>query len=440
MSTRTNMSSRALAVAALLALAAACGGDGDGDERRTSRQPSEAPAASEEPPAATAFATDAAFSIETGPVRHPPVALHRQNAWVADETGLTMVDLATGKDVTRLKPERRPLHEAWQDPLGRPDEDEAAELEQQGAQRRLPRPLLARIGGTQAVVAAVPVRGQRQDLAVEILAANAETGERLWRLLVEPEVLADESAAKLSAPVLHAHDGKAVVQVAKDDRILGSLGVDLDEPKLVWEREDFLAMAGSGDELAGMSFRDGGGIRVLGAMLADGEPTWSEDSSKYASIAPCGPWLAFEDFEDEKGPRLVEVGSGEVTHTRDDGLVSGMSCWEGEGGTTVVLAASDESDGDDGSDKGGEERGGAIGLDTAGGKVLWQLPSEEWEGEVSASYEDRLYLKTGEGLAVRDARTGEVLGKAPGIAPQQVNGYAGLVAAGNGVDVHPADR
>lgn len=103
------------------------------------------------------------------------------------------------------------------------------------------------------------------------------------------------------------------------------------------EEEEFLAMAGSGDELAGMSFPDGGGIRLLGAVLTDGEHTWSEDTSKYASIAPCGPWLAVEDFDDDRGPRLIEMDSGDVTHTRDDGLVGGMSCWEGEGGTTVVL-------------------------------------------------------------------------------------------------------
>lgn len=438
MSTRTSISSRALAAAALLALAAAagCGGDGDPEERPgRPRQSSNTPA--KEPPAATAFASEAAFSIETGPVQYPPVALHGQNVWVADETGLTMMDLNTGDDVARLRPERQPLHEAWKGSPGGRDADEAAELEQQGAQRRLPRPLLTRIGGAPAVVAAVPVRGERQETAVEVLAANAETGERLWRLLVEPAVLAGESGDKLSAPVLHAHDGRAVVQVAKGDRMVASLGIDLDEPKLVWQKEDFLAMAGSGDELAGMSFRDGGGIRLRGAMLADGEPTWHEDISKYASIAPCGPWLAVEDFEDEQGPRLIEVDTGDVTHTRDDGLVSGMSCWKSEGGTTVVLASSDEEDEDAKEDK---ERGRAIGLDAAGGEVLWELPPGEWEGGVSASYEDRLYLEVGEKLAVRNARTGEIVSSAPGIAPQQVNGYAGLIAAGSGVDVHLAER
>ncbi|WP_181785142.1 hypothetical protein [Streptomyces phytophilus] len=436
MSTRTAISFRALAAVALLSLiAAGCGGgDGDGHERRNPPQSSGTPGEAEEPPPATAFATEAAFSLETGPVRHPPVALHRQNAWVAGETGLTMVDLATGEETTHLEPRRQPLHEAWQESAGRRDEDRAAELEKQGAQRRLPRPLLTRIGGTPAVVAAVPVKGKRQDLAVEILAANAETGERLWGLLVEPGVLAGENAEGLSAPVLHAHDGMAVVQVAKADRMLGSLGIDLDRPELVWEEEELLAMAGSGDDLAGMSFPDGGGIRLLGAVLFDGGHTWGEDISKYASIAPCGPWLAVEDFDDDRGPLLIDMDSGDVTHTRDDGLVSGMSCWEGEGGTTVALASNGEGD------EGDKARGGAIGLDATSGKVLWRLPPGGWEGRVSASYEDRLYLKAGEGLVVRDARTGRVLGNAPGIAPQQVNGYAGLIAAGDGVDVHPAER
>jgi outer membrane protein assembly factor BamB len=436
MSTRENIASRALAAAALLALAAAagCGGEGDGGEPRADRQSSEARREAEEPPPATAFATEAAFTLDTGPVRYPPVALHGRNAWVADGTGLALVDLDTGDEVTRLDPARQPLQEP-DGSDGRRDEAEARELEQQGAQRRLPRPLLTRIGGAPAVVAAVPVQGKRQDVAVEILAANAETGKRLWNLPVEPVVLADEkSAANLSAPVLHAHDGTAVVQVAKGDRMLGSLGVDLDEPRLLREQEDFLALAGSGDALAGMSFLDDDRIRLLGTTLADGERTWAEDLSKYASIAPCGPWLAFEDFDDDKGPRLIEVDGGDVTHTRDDGLVSGMSCWEGEGGTTAVLASNDEKG------KGDEEQGGAIGLDTASGEVLWQLPPGEWEGEISAAYEDRLYLKTGNGLTVRNARTGEVLGKAPGIAPQQVNGYVGLIATGDGVEVHPAER
>jgi hypothetical protein len=424
-----------LAAAALVATAA-CSGQAIRDDRGDAQDNPQARSTQDmglngDPKAqpALAFEPEPAHIIPIGPMEQPPVTLHGRAVWIADEAGVTAVDVTTGRTVTRVKPEHKPLYEAHQPT--RLTKDEGQDL-----QYRVLPPQVAQIGGVPAVLAVVPVdlgagNGDAPRSGFEVIAVRAADGEVIWRLPIDVD---GEPDGRLGASVWRPpYRGMAALQWTVDGGLRGTLAIALEEPRLLWQRTDFELIDGYQRSLVG--FRDNGDdtYTIAGASLADGRDLWNlselsgqfSGGGRYDEGYGGGPWSLVND--DSLGARLVEIATGDTALSDETGLKSEMRCGMREGGTAVLCAS---------------KKSGALALDVRTGDVLWERAPgdgpDAWSGTVSTISEDYAYVDRGDRPVVIDIRTGKVVGADSGIVPDRANAYAALVFTGTDIEIHPA--
>jgi outer membrane protein assembly factor BamB len=376
---------------------------------------------------ALAFETKAAHSIPIGPMEQPPVSLYGRAVWIADEAGLTAVDVRNGKTVTRVEPTNTPLYKAA-------SPTRLTKSDGQALQYRVLPPQVGRVRGEPAVLAIVPVELEPRDGGApqhgfEVIAVRADDGKVIWRLPVEID---GEPEGRLGGSVWRPpYDGMAAVQWTVNGGLRGTFAIALDRPRVLWQRTDFEVIDGYHDALVG--FRDNGGdtYTVAGASLSDGRDLWNiseltgtvSAGGRYDAGYSGGPWSVVAD--DGHDSRLVEIATGDTALTEQTGLKADMDCGMREGGSAVLCASKQD---------------GALALDAGTGEVLWQRPpgdgSTEWSGTVSTITKDYAYVDRADGPVVIDIRSGKVVGADPGIVPDRANAYAGLVFTGTNVEIH----
>lgn len=413
----------------VLALPTACSGPGDHDDVRGGSRSTQVDGAglagNPDAPPALAFDPKPAHVIPIGPLEKPPVTLYGRAVWIADEAGLTVVDVRTGKTVSRVEPKNPPLYDA-----ATPED-----IENAGEDLIYPvlPPQVGEVDGKRVVLATVPVRlpaknaGEPQN-GIEVIVVGADDGKPMWRIPVD---VYGEPDGHLGAAVWRPpHDGMAAVQWTVDGLLTGTFVVDLEERRVLWQRTDFMVVDGYADALVGFRHEGNDYYAVAGVNLADGTDLWSlpplerETSvgGRYEDGYAAGPWTLLSS---EGEPQLIEIATGRTALSEQSGLKPGMSCRMRHGGTAVLCA----SDAD-----------GALALSIKTGEVLWQKPRGEgpdgWTGTVSTTVRDRAYVDRADGPVVIDIRSGTVVGPNPGIAPDRANAYAGLVFTGTDVEIH----
>ncbi|ADI08635.1 hypothetical protein SBI_05515 [Streptomyces bingchenggensis BCW-1] len=143
--------------------------------------------------------------------------------------------------------------------------------------------------------------------------------------------------------------------------------------------------------------------------------------SKAAHVLPTGP---------TDDPTIALYGRAAwLAHASGRaGLTSRMDCDQGEGGTVVLCASKQD---------------GVLAVDKAG-KILWRRAAgdgpNDWSATVEADFKDLFYAKGKDGTFVVDGRTGRTVSADAGIVPDRINGYAALVYADTGAEVHYAKR
>ncbi|MFB7763634.1 outer membrane protein assembly factor BamB family protein [Streptomyces xiamenensis] len=420
----TDTARRLVAAAALLALTlAGCSSSTTSGETADKTVPEDqAPQATEPPPAPapTGFAADPVRAVDVGPVSHPPVALHATVAWLLDEEGLTGIDMTTGEDIARLSPTAAPLYEAWGPRSGLTDED-AARLEVEGAQRQLHHPSVVELAGRSTVIGTIPVIGKSDSPELEIIAADAETGEVVWTLPLQLDGLDSDGDGRIAASVIHADGHHVALQVMEGNVMTRTVVVDAAARQVAWESTEFKAFGGAGSHLAGLRFDEG--TTVLGVDLAEGDTVWEQQVSGNINLGPAESFLRFEDKDGHEGPGLIDIESGQG-HYGVAGLTGDMNCRHGAGGTTLVCMA---------------EGGDAMAVDLGNVDApLWQLPQDNVPGNYRAVFQDSVYLDNDDELVVMDARSGETISTAPGPAPRLVNSHGGIVLSGQTIQIYPA--
>jgi hypothetical protein len=418
-----------LAVAVLVATTAACSGDTPQEDRDTpkaSSTPDLGFGGDPKAKPALAFETEPAHVIPVGPMETPPVTLYGKAVWIADDAGVTAVDVTTGKTITRVKAEHKPLYEAHQ-PQSLTKEDG------ENLQYRVLPPQVTQVNGAPAVLAIIPVEIGTQH-GFEVIAVRAADGKVIWRLPVD---IYGEPEGRLGASVWRPpYRGMAAMQWTVDGGLRGTFAVSLEgKPRVLWQRTDFDVIDGYQQALVG--FRENGDdtYTIAGASLADGRDLWNlsqltgeySGGGRYDAGYGGGPWSLVKD--ESFGARLVEITSGKTALSEKTGLKADMTCGMREGGSAVLCASSKD---------------GALALDARTGDVLWERPPgkgpDAWSGTVSTITKDYAYVDREAGPAVVDIRTGKVVGASPGIVPDRANAYAGLVFTGSDVEIHLARR
>ncbi|MEQ7004963.1 hypothetical protein ABN028_02070 [Actinopolymorpha sp. B17G11] len=376
---------------------------------------------------ALAFERRPAHVIPFGPMEHPPVTLYGRAVWIADEAGVTAVDVTTGRTITRVKPRHKPLYEAHQPQRLTKDEGEYLQY------RVLP-PQVAQINGAPAVLAIVPVElgtrnGGAPQNGFEVIAVRAADAKVIWRLPVDID---GEPDGRLGASVWRPpYHGMAAVQWTVDGGLRGTFAIALEKPRLLWQRTDFELIDGYQQALVG--FRDNGDdtYTIAGASLADGRDLWNlselsgeiSAGGRYDESYGGGPWSLVDD--DALGARLVEIATGDTALSGKTGLNADMTCGMREGGSAVLCTS---------------KKAGALALDVGTGDVLWERAPgtgpDAWSGTVSTITKDYAYVDRSDGPVVIDVRSGKVVGADSGIVPDRANAYAGLVFTGTDIEIH----
>ncbi|GAA3754450.1 hypothetical protein GCM10022402_36390 [Salinactinospora qingdaonensis] len=362
----------------------------------------------------------------------PPVALFEQRAYVATTTEVKIIDMSTGEVSGHIEPESAAT---WGDfdvsptatlPPVSPDTSTTS-LEDMA--EAVDSPLLTHIDGQPAVLTAFPV-AEDADREVELIAAQADTGEVMWRLRID----LPDAAGGAYLDIAGATGDTAMVNVGHPEAVATTHAVDLTEPALAWSREDTWTMGVFGDTVAATAIAPEDDQRSLvGLTVGEGEQRWSAPRSHtWLTAESAGPWLrvSHEAGSGSTAARLVDIATGSTTHTYDTGIADWMRC-RYDGATVIVCS----------------DKGSVLALDSVTGQTRWRIPEgtgepiaahmpQAWGGRVTAVADGLIYAEADNGPVVLDARTGATVEDAPGVAPFRVNAYVGLVSSGGEVSVH----
>lgn len=420
----------ALAAAALVTSCTAGAAGGRGSPAATGSPPVKATQnaldLSGDPQAAAplTFDSKAAHLIPTGPKGYPTVALYGRAAWLSHASGVTVYDLATGKAVTDIATQNKPTYDL---PVPRDLSKKQAEM----IRSRVSFPVPVKIGGVPAMFTVVPVQLAKQgsgsaQAGFEVIAARTDNGKLIWRLPVD---IYGDPAGKLGAFQVSASNDVAAVTWSEDGYMAGTFAFSLEEPRMLWQREGFWKIGGSGDALVGFRKEPDGEYSLTGVAATDGRDLWVKgvpDSATWAIRSNGGPLAELED--DSEQARLIEMATGDFVLSKRDGLTKRMSCNRGEDGTVLLCASKQD---------------GAFAVDDAG-KVLWRRAAgdgpDDWSATVEADFKDLFYAKGKDGAFVVDGRTGRTVSADAGIVPDRVTAYAALVYTDAGTEIHHAKR
>lgn len=400
----------------------ACGGGAENtdgaDDENTKAQAPQTPAerVAELPaPSPVSFDPEPTFTLGDPVVGLSlPAVLHERAAFVVDETGLTMFDLADGSKAVRAEPEHPVLY-VNEGQL--PSNDPVQRIMAIDSWRFVSRPEIAEIAGATAVVTAFPVQ-LADGPGVEIIAIDAVSGETVRHIALDPAGWAASPPDTYgSATVIGAHEDLLVFTTSVGSHF-ETHAYSLDEQEVVWTDTEHSARSMSGallmtigqtvDDVAPYTIRE----------VTDNTERWSAmiDSSLLPSRS--GPWVSYGDKDSFT---LLDVETGDIAMTEQDGLLTNAVC-DNDEKTAITVCY----DGDD-----------AFALDDASGDLLWET-SADWLRYGALPWNGLLLVERGEenGTVLIDVRTGEEVGDDPGLLPHAVNEHGALIYEDNAVTFH----
>lgn len=338
-----------------------------------------------------------------------PMVLDGFDAFVALPSGLQVLDIRTGQVRSSVAPEQRAM-------AGTPPRS----------------PVIVTLRGRPTVVAAyrVEVPGHGTTLshdAVELVAVDVAERRKVTGAKVDlPPSLSDAGRLRgawvAGAGIVAGTEPLLVVGTeVGPDRSAVSYGVDLATSTVRWRADGLSAAAVTGGLAVGGQ-RVTGGQQVGAVGLADGRRAWVAGTPvSSVTVWPAGPaavaGLAVSAGNGERLLSLVDVGTGRIMQRRAVG--SGVSC-RFDGRLTTVCSS------------GTAESAWAAAFDAPSGRALWELPDAaagRVAPRVSTAWHGVVYGTTVNGPVSLDARTGVDRPGSPGVAPDLVNAYVGVVAA-----------
>ncbi|MFI2207429.1 PQQ-binding-like beta-propeller repeat protein [Streptomyces sp. NPDC020192] len=338
-----------------------------------------------------------------------PVALYKTTAFIATARHMQVMDTVTGTVTALIIPDNTPVESA----------DAWASTNHAAA------PLLTTSQGTPSVLAPFVVTQtgtgtQASHTVVEVTATNADTGQVMWRLTLQPPQW--DTGSDLRATAIGSAHGIAVIRISTgDDDYAAAYGIDLNRPRQAWMVDKFQASAVTDQTVAGAVLEDEVSVdqRPAGFDLTTGKRLWQGSNGTWVGADPAGPHLLRihgKDYDSGHSyDRLVDPLTGRTLHTLPADLGDSDCTYDDRS----VLVCSGM----------GSESRVAYGVDTSSGKVLWQLPDKQADRiapKITTAWHGRVYGETDHGAIALDARTGKDV-PSPGAAPLLVNESTGIV-------------
>ncbi|MFG2393710.1 PQQ-binding-like beta-propeller repeat protein [Streptomyces lavendulae] len=346
-----------------------------------------------------------------------PVELYKDKAYVATEESLLAVDTTKGA-VTTITPEATPVT----------SQDKSGYV--------YTHPLVITEGASPmaltSFVVKQPVVGTHAErVFVEFIAVNAASTRVEWRLSLDVPEWAKDAPYPLSARVA-ASSGRVALLTVGAFKPAGrtTYAIDLVDHRVLWTRDLLEAKKIVKGAVVGITKDaiDSQYEAAAGHDLNTGEQRWRGEDSEYPGVSTGGPQFVHVTGRSKAGVdfhRLVDPQTGVVQKELPD--VGPADC-EFDGISTLVCFRN--------------WKGLSVwAFDTSNGELRWTLPNKAANRiapRVTAVWHGRIYGSTDSGPLALDARTGDDLPAAPGIAPYAVNEYVGLALKGTDAMAYPA--
>ncbi|WP_166459493.1 outer membrane protein assembly factor BamB family protein [Amycolatopsis pithecellobii] len=362
-----------------------------------------------------AFSTNVGGSITT-----KFLTLRDRTAYIVAPTGMTAVDVLTGKQQWVAPIEGKP---------GDPNNQSGPFVNTTG-----PRPPVVT---DKLAVAAVPVKVPEQGttpgyIALTVLAADVTTGKKAWQTdtkIVSSDEYADASDA--ITKVVGVTDKAVIASYDKNGGYPGASGehitVALDPAtgKTLWTHQEYSGGSVHGDTLVGIDYTTISSYKVqAGALdIATGQQKWVAESSRSLAFVASNPALVVLDQNDNNHGDAFLLFLDPATGTEKAKLVGPESvfgsapdygdCYYDQ--QSVLICSSD---------------GVLTGYDAATAQKLWSLPDKTANRVapgVLVAWHGVLYGDTQGGKPIAlDAKTGKDLSTEVGVEPYWVSKYAAI--------------
>jgi hypothetical protein len=343
-----------------------------------------------------------------------PVSLHGTKVFTMSESGMRIVDIATGETsdyLTRPKTSEDDGGTATDEVLQAP-----WILETNGAVLALvPYIVYKPTSGTEA-----PGR------LLELVAFDADTEEAAW--VAQVELNGWTTADWMDVVVIGADEEEAILGLfSYDYDYAETIAVSTRTQETLWNAPSFWPRTTVGDLLLGYN-DDLENSPMTSLSTADGSEVWAQPERSGGFIAAVSPDLIvvwfheeWDEYRTEKyfdfSFQFLDTATGDPVAVYDLAWEHGVGC-EFDG--TEYFACS--------SDAG---TGSTIGYSAVTGEMLWDLPAEgRVSVDVTAARHGAVYGSTSNGSVVLDAATGADMEGEPGMAPRIVNEYGGIDAWG----------
>lgn len=360
----------------------------------------------------TAFSTNVGGSVTAS-----FVTLRDRTAYIVAPTGLTAVDVLTGK-------------QQWATPIegapGDPDNQSGPFVNTTG-----PRPPVVT---DKLAVAALPVAIPEQGttpgyIALTVLAADAATGKKAWQTDVKVSTDEYADASNAVTKVVGVTD-KAVIAGYDKDQDHITVGLDPVTGKTLWTRAKYTGGSVHGDILAGVDYDNGlessSSSQITALDAGTGQQKWVAAKGSYSlDVVSADPALVVVD---QKAEVEQNVHGGTFLVFLDPATGAEKARLVGDYGSAVssygdcfydqqsVLACSSS--------------GVLTGYDAATARKLWSLPDQAANRVapgVLVAWHGVLYGTTQGGQPIAlDAKTGKDLSTGVGVEPYWVSKYAAI--------------
>jgi hypothetical protein len=385
---------------------------------KTADPPTEFDAGAGVPLPAGAFSTNVG-----GGITAKFLTLRDRTAYIVAPTGMTAVDVLTGKQQWAAPVEGKP---------GDPNNQSGPFVNTSGPRPPVVTDKLA----VAAVPTAVPEQGTTPGyIALTVLAADATTGKKVWQsdTKVSTDQYADASNAVTK--VVGVTDKAVIASYVKDDQRI-TIGLNPAGGATLWTRADYLGGTVHGDILAGVDYSQGlqsGYTSQITALdVTTGKEKWVAAKDSYElEVVSADPALVVIDQKAEieqnvHGGRFLvfldpATGAEKTRLVGDYGsaATSYGDCYYDQQSVLVCSAS-----------------GVLTAYDATTARKLWSLPDKTANRVapgVFVTWHGVLYGDTQGGKPIAlDAKTGQDLSTEVGVEPQWVSKYAAIGVSEDG--------